>query len=728
MTPPGTKRQPQEQLTGREKRMVKNRDARRIEATTSNDQVMKLGTPFTAQQHANARLDQINTLQTSIKNASYAVNVLAFQSVPRDLRRRTASHDARRLPQKLRERAAKEIAKAPPVKRKPRRCMRNPRPKSIKDEYLRRQRNKKWLETHIWHTKRMKMMDIWGYRLALHPNVKAERPCYRAFSHLSLLHDASYYGCLEWKGNLQSIVSILDQFTDPFMPSVGSVRYTKGQRIGHGLLYHCYPTRFFCPVTFLWRYHEMQQDQSQLWMWIHPSAFPDVLSHFQNVVNDKQDIELLDLRNELVRFDFTGPRSTALLQSILDPVNENSDNGRIWRDLSQLRSSSSLPCGSVLGFTVKDPRLTFPQKVPPRTNTVDLSHTSRIQDLCANWPSSAALTDIWDRHLCDSIHSNRPSDHSLLLRRQDLQKHQPATTSPTRLPFTQSDSCIPILLVQRGSPSSVQSSLNSNMKEFSEGWSLILPRGWGMAFWKSFIFAGARTSGVRDIRAMHFETGLASFPYDYPGTSGWEYLRQSYKQQATQVWEKRPPAKRTNYDILGVAHPFEAAFETLVDPASSSTNYWIIQENQLLLHALSSLAATATAVDLTTALQRRQILTDVDTVNKTWGAALVKVRLVLTEKGKPVQNATIHATNKKDTTSSPFGYMTTAGFSLTLGRGAGTGACTLDGLQKLIKGQTASDNTTTIHKQKNQALPQLPVFVKNPSSHKYRSALLSMII
>jgi hypothetical protein len=30
--------------------------------------------------------------------------------VPRDLRRRTASHDARRLPQKLRERAAKEVS------------------------------------------------------------------------------------------------------------------------------------------------------------------------------------------------------------------------------------------------------------------------------------------------------------------------------------------------------------------------------------------------------------------------------------------------------------------------------------------------------------------------------------------------------------------------------------------------------------------------------------------
>jgi len=25
--------------------------------------------------------------------------------------------------------------------------------------------DKKWLETHIWHTKRMRMENMWGYRL-----------------------------------------------------------------------------------------------------------------------------------------------------------------------------------------------------------------------------------------------------------------------------------------------------------------------------------------------------------------------------------------------------------------------------------------------------------------------------------------------------------------------------------------------------------------------------------
>jgi len=33
------------------------------------------------------------------------------------------------------------------------------------EEYERRQRQHKWLETHIWHAKRMFMNNLWGYKL-----------------------------------------------------------------------------------------------------------------------------------------------------------------------------------------------------------------------------------------------------------------------------------------------------------------------------------------------------------------------------------------------------------------------------------------------------------------------------------------------------------------------------------------------------------------------------------
>ena len=64
------------------------------------------------------------------------------------------------------------------TKKKSRHTRRKPR--NLLEEYNRRQRKHVWLETHIWHAKRMKMVDAWGYRLADHPTDKGFRACYRA--------------------------------------------------------------------------------------------------------------------------------------------------------------------------------------------------------------------------------------------------------------------------------------------------------------------------------------------------------------------------------------------------------------------------------------------------------------------------------------------------------------------------------------------------------------------
>lgn len=57
------------------------------------------------------------------------------------------------------------------------------RPKNLLEEYQRRQRKHVWLETHIWHAKRFKMEDRWGYRLPLHSTDKGIKASYRATQH-----------------------------------------------------------------------------------------------------------------------------------------------------------------------------------------------------------------------------------------------------------------------------------------------------------------------------------------------------------------------------------------------------------------------------------------------------------------------------------------------------------------------------------------------------------------
>ena len=52
---------------------------------------------------------------------------------------------------------------------------------------------KGWLETHLWHAKRCKMIEYWGYKIAAHLNEKCHKSTYRASVHGALLHDFSYW-------------------------------------------------------------------------------------------------------------------------------------------------------------------------------------------------------------------------------------------------------------------------------------------------------------------------------------------------------------------------------------------------------------------------------------------------------------------------------------------------------------------------------------------------------
>lgn len=82
---------------------------------------------------------------------------------------------------------AKKKAKKP--SRKQRR-----KPSNMRQEYQRRQRRYKWLETHIWHARRMKMMDIYGFRIAEHCSDKGIRQAYLSMTHGCLISVSNALG------------------------------------------------------------------------------------------------------------------------------------------------------------------------------------------------------------------------------------------------------------------------------------------------------------------------------------------------------------------------------------------------------------------------------------------------------------------------------------------------------------------------------------------------------
>ncbi len=83
------------------------------------------------------------------------------------------SHSLKRYPLRLRQAAQREFERDPNLQAKiDLQELRNRRLKrQVKyamSTYARRAREHVWLETHLWHTKRMHMDNIWGHRLVRH--------------------------------------------------------------------------------------------------------------------------------------------------------------------------------------------------------------------------------------------------------------------------------------------------------------------------------------------------------------------------------------------------------------------------------------------------------------------------------------------------------------------------------------------------------------------------------
>ncbi|KJE94664.1 hypothetical protein CAOG_05277 [Capsaspora owczarzaki ATCC 30864] len=215
---------------------------------------------------------------------------------------------------------------------------------------LKRARAKGWLETHVWHAKRMKMADQWGFRLALRSAQRGMRATHRATLHSVTAHDASYHGIIELAGPFQELLSVLGAVSHPTDPSAADNTASPaltGAVAGDAMLFapHSYPLGVIGPFSFLWRPVERnnhatsntaamdtREDSSScnttttttedraLWMWFHPACFHAALLALRQAVKSSQsrNVLVLDRRKEIVQFQLTGPWSHALLNEILD--------------------------------------------------------------------------------------------------------------------------------------------------------------------------------------------------------------------------------------------------------------------------------------------------------------------------------------------------------------------------------------------------------------------------
>lgn len=93
---------------GAARKRAKTFDARTL-AVQSTDAALSATGELDVAAYASARAFEIQALEEGMQRSKTALTTRAFQKVPRALRRRTASHNVKRVPRRLTARAKREV-------------------------------------------------------------------------------------------------------------------------------------------------------------------------------------------------------------------------------------------------------------------------------------------------------------------------------------------------------------------------------------------------------------------------------------------------------------------------------------------------------------------------------------------------------------------------------------------------------------------------------------------
>ncbi|MEW5313066.1 MAG: hypothetical protein WDW38_004660 [Sanguina aurantia] len=116
----------------------------------------------------------------------------------------------------------------------------------------------RWLETHMWHAKRMAMEHRWGHVIAAQAPGKGlgSKALLQAAATGAVMHDASYWGCVELHGARDSIMQMLCLVSDPEDTTARMNHPAVASGTGEAgfLLHACsaFPAQPLGPVQALW--------------------------------------------------------------------------------------------------------------------------------------------------------------------------------------------------------------------------------------------------------------------------------------------------------------------------------------------------------------------------------------------------------------------------------------------------------------------------------------------
>jgi ribonuclease P/MRP protein subunit POP1 len=220
------------------------------------------------------------------------------------------------------------------------------------------------------------------------------------------------------------------------------------------------------------------------------------------------------------------------------------------------------------------------------------------------------------------------------------------------------------LLIQRSLAPQTPQSPNVESSNAVQGWTLIVPKGWGMPFLLAFSQAGIRIGGLRDRSQQATESGSADFPRDYPATTSCKELVEAEAEEDRQTWERKPPAKRSSWDKLGTRSPWKPDWEVVLglrlmmsedlmacdrednQGMESDNSIWHFQgskSNMALENMISSTTPDIVLLEWVNNLRVQGGLERLTLDPKTLlNSALITVQIAVTSRGAPERHAHIY--------------------------------------------------------------------------------------
>ncbi|KAE9380133.1 ribonuclease-like protein P complex subunit Pop1 [Stipitochalara longipes BDJ] len=594
------------------KRVKMINDARSI-MTQASDTALKNG-DLDVQSFLKAREFEIKALQDGIKKSKGGRTTRAFQQVPRDMRRRTASHNVKRVPKRLQKRAGREMRDdntptVDPSKRKPRSTRgrlraetakrlgllaakkravkakigdraagietRAARPKIRKDKlneapkqkskFGKRQIHKTWLPTHMWHAKRARMTEpknpLWRFSIPLTSTEKSYRPTHQAAgARGAVAWDMSYISTIGAEGTATSLEKLLKAMgvTDNWLWDEKGMKWRHGKRTWSGWLSRTVndKSRFIGPSTIFWCPTNQQTGDEPPNETKRPSSFRIFIRIHPSA--------FLETWTEILR-----------LSKLQRPAVHIED---LRFEIGSIDITGPGSTEALLGI------------LHPYNQSEDNigEHAKTFLSLAGvTNPGSLPLNSLLAFSIIDPRlrYPPRPSKvpgrndeeaNSALLEMLSAWPADASTGSPalfdrdarhkgTRLPAQKSLNRRKALAPPGDYPS-VQATdppipimlLTSRPAATSaQGtwtllapWKCILPIWYGLVHYPLSSGGNPRFGGMQELRQIHFEQGVPWFPVDFPGTKSGFTWETEERVKRKKEWEKRPKGKRVEWDSL----------------------------------------------------------------------------------------------------------------------------------------------------------------------------------